>query len=517
MIGHRILARTLASAAASLVGLAFAASSQAAVGDIAFADCIAELGQSGCVDPALDSLAGARDVAVSPDGNSVYVVSAEDDSLTHLSRNAAGQLSFQGCIADIGLSDCADPPFDSLAVAYDVEVSPDGSSVYVASLLDDSLTHFSRNAAGQITFQGCIADGGKSGCFDPGTDSLAGARDVEVSPDGSSVYVASDRDHSLTHFSRDAAGQITFQGCIADGGKSGCFNPGTDPLAGASDVAVSPDGASVYVASLIDDSLTHFSRNAAGQIFFQGCIAEEGKSGCFDPGTDSLAGAQSVALSPDGSSVYVATHFDDSLTHFSRNAAGQIFFQGCIADGGKSGCFDPGTDSLAGAQSVALSPDGSSVYVASPFDSSLTHFSRDAAGQIFFQGCIANGGLSGCADPPLDSLDGAGGVAVSPDGRSVYVASLIDSSLTRFSGEPKTTITEKPKNTTTKRKAEFKFVSDPTTGATFECKLDRKPFRPCSSPFEKRVEPGKHSFSVRATVAGVTDPTSASARWRVTR
>lgn len=50
-----------------------------------------------------------------------------------------------------------------------------------------------------------------------------------------------------------------------------------------------------------------------------------------------------------------------------------------------------------------------------------------------------------------------------------------------------------------KRRATFRFEG---TGIGFECKLDKRPFRPCGSPKTyKRLKPGKHEFSVRAVDA----------------
>lgn len=50
-----------------------------------------------------------------------------------------------------------------------------------------------------------------------------------------------------------------------------------------------------------------------------------------------------------------------------------------------------------------------------------------------------------------------------------------------------------------KRKATFRFAG---TGVGFECKLDKKHFRSCSSPKTyKRLKPGAHEFSVRAVDA----------------
>jgi hypothetical protein len=82
---------------------------------------------------------------------------------------------------------------------------------------------------------------------------------------------------------------------------------------------------------------------------------------------------------------------------------------------------------------------------------------------------------------------------------------------------PDTTITGGPKQKTTKQKAKFRFESD-TAGATFECKLDKKLFEPCTSPkVYKRIKRGKHTFLVRATADGKTDPTPASYKWKRVR
>jgi hypothetical protein len=48
------------------------------------------------------------------------------------------------------------------------------------------------------------------------------------------------------------------------------------------------------------------------------------------------------------------------------------------------------------------------------------------------------------------------------------------------------------------------------------CKLDRRPFTPCSSPVKYRVRPGKHIFEVQATnTAGTPDSTPAVKKFRV--
>jgi hypothetical protein len=81
---------------------------------------------------------------------------------------------------------------------------------------------------------------------------------------------------------------------------------------------------------------------------------------------------------------------------------------------------------------------------------------------------------------------------------------------------PETEITKKPKKKSTKRKAKLKFESS-EAGSSFECKLDKKPFKACESPFKKKVKSGKkHKFKVRAIdAAGNADATPAKAKWKV--
>lgn len=71
---------------------------------------------------------------------------------------------------------------------------------------------------------------------------------------------------------------------------------------------------------------------------------------------------------------------------------------------------------------------------------------------------------------------------------------------------------------TTKKKVKVKFTfSSSTAGATFQCKLDKAAFAPCTSPKRYKVKAGKHKFSVEAVKAGVTDPTPATFKFKVVR
>ncbi|HEY7256565.1 MAG TPA: glycine-rich protein [Solirubrobacterales bacterium] len=81
---------------------------------------------------------------------------------------------------------------------------------------------------------------------------------------------------------------------------------------------------------------------------------------------------------------------------------------------------------------------------------------------------------------------------------------------TILSSHPKKTVKTKKK----KAKVKFSFSSD-LAGATFECKLDRSAFAPCSSPKSYKVKKGKHTFSVEAVGPAGTDATPATFSFKV--
>jgi len=67
------------------------------------------------------------------------------------------------------------------------------------------------------------------------------------------------------------------------------------------------------------------------------------------------------------------------------------------------------------------------------------------------------------------------------------------------------------------RRVAFRFSSD-EGGSRFRCKLDRKPYRGCTSPRAYRVKAGRHAFRVFAVdAAGNRDRTPALFRFRVRR
>ena len=157
---------------------------------------------------------------------SVYVVSRTDGTLVRFDRDTVtGALTPQGCLPTRPTRSAVPPPSSRDYDAYGVAVSPDGKSVYVASRGEGAIVRFDRNlTTGALTPQGCVADVGATDCGGSTQNGLGGAHHVTVSPDNESVYVAAGNDDAIVRFDRDTVtGALTPQGCISDTGTSvGC-------------------------------------------------------------------------------------------------------------------------------------------------------------------------------------------------------------------------------------------------------------------------------------------------------
>jgi hypothetical protein len=80
---------------------------------------------------------------------------------------------------------------------------------------------------------------------------------------------------------------------------------------------------------------------------------------------------------------------------------------------------------------------------------------------------------------------------------------------------PETEITKGPGKTTSKRKVKIKFTSS-EAGSSYMCKLDKRAYKPCGSPYKKRVDEGRHKFSVYAIDgAGNRDQTPDKLKFRI--
>jgi DNA-binding beta-propeller fold protein YncE len=420
---HTTLAR-LAVATAIALCAALVPPALGATGDLTPAGCLNAGGTSGCNNGGA-ALNGADGVAVSPGGDSVYVVSFSGAAISHFRRAANGGLTPAGCLNAGGTNGCSNGGA-VLNGADGIAISPQGDSVYVTSA-SNAITHFRRAANGDLTPAGCLSAGGGNGCNDGGA-ALGGAAGVAVSPNGKSVYVAGFNSNAISHFVRAANGDLTPAGCLSSGGGKGCNDAGPNVLNNAIGVAISPQGDSVYVASQGGKSIAHFRRAANGDLTGAGCLNADGTSGCNNGGA-ALDGARGVVVTPGGDSVYVVSISTHSISHYLRAANGDLLPAGCLTSGSVAGCNSAGTGVINAASGVAVSPGADSVYVAAIGNgggtgNSITHFRREhpAGG--------GGGGTGGGGGGGAGGGGGTGGGGGGGTGGGTSVAALRSLSIT---------------------------------------------------------------------------------------
>jgi DNA-binding beta-propeller fold protein YncE len=324
-------------------------------------------------------------IAISPEGNSVYVVTQGHNNVVEFSRDPeTGLLTEIGCISHESTGTCATKEAKGLNLPYGVTVSPDGENVYVASFADQAVAEFSRNkTTGQLTQlpspNNCVSSTSASECGVTNAIGLEHAVGVVVSPGpGEDVYVAAggeEGEGAIVSFKRAAGGALTqFTGgeaCISTS-NVGCFHG--EAIDGPEDLAISPDGLSVYANSYKDNAVIELARNVSTGGLTQlvspnACVTSEITElteGCTQ--ANGIRGALGVAISPDGENVYVSGSTDDAEATFAREPEVGALTQfaspfECVTSR-SGGCGSNELTGLGEARRVTVSPDGTSVYVA---------------------------------------------------------------------------------------------------------------------------------------------------------
>jgi DNA-binding beta-propeller fold protein YncE len=361
-----------------------------------------------------------------------------------------------------------------LSGAQAVAVSPDGRSVYVAAgedvveLSRDSATGALRPALSPSAFS-CIGARPSSPCAtkDP---ALSGADSLAVSPDSKFVYVGSSNTATVSAFHRARNGVLVplaqslrgakrgrYFGCVEGAAlvgipRSSCAGR-VPPLNGVDALAMSPDGRELYaVSSGLEpgtDSIVTLQRDPrSGGLRplpgTRGCVQSLPGRGC--PPIAGLEGASAITISPDGRFVYVASEVSGAVRGFTRNRANGVLTPllgrgGCVSSGNRAAddvSCEEKVPLLGGARSIAVSPDGREVYVAAFDPGAVVVLGRDpSSGMLGARrpGCLQVASDAGCPTG-LIFLRGAASLAVGPHGRFVDVVSEGGNSLAELLPEP---------------------------------------------------------------------------------
>jgi DNA-binding beta-propeller fold protein YncE len=259
-----------------------------------------------------------------------------------------------------------------------VAVSPAGESVYVAN------SDFNESDI----FQYDVGPGGALSPKNPATVGGSGGTPIHlaVSPDGQSAYVT-------TVLEGSAPGTVSQY----DIDPSGRLSPKTPPTVAAGDspidVAVTPDGKSVYVTNFSADTVSQYGVGPVGRL-----------SPRTPPTVAAGDGPIDVAVAPDGSSVYVPNFNADTVSQYD------------VGPGGKLTPKSPAALAAGdGPSGVEVNPDGKSVYVTNSTGDNVSQYHVGPGGK-----------LSPKIPPTVAAGDAPSGVAVTPGGNSVYVTNFSD-------------------------------------------------------------------------------------------
>jgi DNA-binding beta-propeller fold protein YncE len=257
---------------------------------------------------------GPYGVAVSPDGENLYVANYASGTVSTFTIGAGGTLTQQGTGITSG---SAGPGW--------LAVSPDGQDLYVTNYLGGTVSTFSIGAGGVLTPQGPPVSVGSGSGSKP--------ENVAISPNGGDLYVANYGDGTVSTFSIGPGGTITTLGAPVPSGASVSSGPGG--------VAVSPSGHNLYVTNESEGTVSTFSIGAGGALTAQGV------TGAIS-GTSSSSQPFGAAVSPGGENLYVANFTAGTVSTFSIGAAGALTLEASSVSGSSLGS-EP--------YQVAVSPD----------------------------------------------------------------------------------------------------------------------------------------------------------------
>jgi 6-phosphogluconolactonase (cycloisomerase 2 family) len=194
--------------------------------------------------------AGARTVAMMPDGKSVLVGGTRAGTLVVLDRDAAtGKIEVRQVLKD------GEDRITGLAGVHGVDPSPDGKHVYVTSgrfAGDQAISAYRMGDDGKLSLmQEFVSDQSELKSFQGGNKGT-------LSADGKSFYACGTVSRSLANFNRDPeTGKLTLVANLHDA------STGADGENGPANARCSPDGRFLYVTLESAGSISIFERTAS--------------------------------------------------------------------------------------------------------------------------------------------------------------------------------------------------------------------------------------------------------------
>lgn len=397
----------LATLAVAFVLLVVAGAAAGAEGDPVLKSCHSSSSAAPC--SALAPPFSALDVEIDSSGRHLYVAVA----------NGGG--GFNGVrLFDIGAGGTLTPRAGAAHLTQqppqDVDLSPNGLNLYLA-------------AGPEVVVLNRDPSSGALGA----AQSLAGASTVDslaVSSDGTSVY-ARGPSH-LTVFGRNTAtGTLAQKSCFTEETTLAC-TPARGIVGTSFESVVSASGRHVYTTNQTPGGVAVFNRTGDGTLTQPAegaCVSVGGTSGSSGgaecaPGPATLAQALAANIDAQGGYVFVSAGGGQTVLR-RDDASGRLVPTDCLDEaGGAAAPADCREAKGAAGSDAAVTPEGRDVVLnAQDFGISFFTFDR-AAGRLAARStsaCFSASAAPPCVHAP-GLMGGAGGVAVSSDGRTVFAA-----------------------------------------------------------------------------------------------
>ncbi len=307
-----------------------------------------------------------------------------------------------------------------------IAISPDGRSAYVVITFQNRVIQYDIDPI--------------TGVLSPNDNPSVSTgyspyRGIAVSPDGSSVYVTDSGEFDSwgeLDEDIDAISQYDIDSESGELEPKNVASASTD-VSGPSEIAVSPDGTSVYVTHSYSGKISQYNIDSeTGELESKGAPVNAGN------------GPTGVAVSPDGSSLYATNYLSDNVSQYDIDSeTGELESKGAPVDAGNW------------PDSIAVSPDGASAYVTNSSDDNVSQFDIDS-----------DGFLTEKEVAPATALDHPEDIAVSPDGASAYVTNGNEGTVSQYNINPDGFLTEKEVDEAVAASGDSEIALTPNQGPT---------------------------------------------------
>lgn len=354
----------------------------------------------------------AKAIIVSSEGSTIYVTG---DSRTGSSLNTQD-------IVTVAYNDEGnelwvaryDGPESQREIAWDIGLSPDGERVYVTGRTDmqDSSYDYAT-----IAYRATTGEELWTATYDGPGQERDEAFDLAVSPSGDRIFVTGGSRSSTSQNSTDYA-TIAYNAATGAQDWVARYNGPADDFDLAVSVAANPDGSLVFVTGRSESETYTRSPNDVATVAYDAASGAEVWAVRYDGGFGESDGGTSIAVSPDGTTVYVTGSGrvgDDPhgfLTLAYEASTGSMLWKSNA--GGNISAMD-----------IVLNADGTRLFIvgmgrlasSSPLDVDFVTTSIDAETgaeewTTWFDGA--------------DGLDLPGGIDITPDGATVFVSGWRD-------------------------------------------------------------------------------------------